>query len=105
VRVELLGDGSLKSAEDLSRATKDQLVLVERLEIARLQPPTRGSAPLLLDDPFAHYDRTRLRLGLEIVADIAQERQVVIFSEDRSLIDEARASCPACSMIELPNPG
>jgi DNA repair exonuclease SbcCD ATPase subunit len=104
VSVELAGDGMVKSADELSRATKDQLFLIERLEIARLLAPSKGSAPLLLDDPFAHYDRTRLGLGLSVVAEVAEERQVVVFSEDRALIDEARGRCPDCAVIELPSP-
>jgi uncharacterized protein YhaN len=104
VSVEVAADGTVKPADELSRATKDQLFLIERLEIARLLAPTKGSAPLLLDDPFAHYDRTRLGLGLSIVSEVAEERQVVVFSEDRALIDEARSRFPTCGVIELPRP-
>jgi DNA repair exonuclease SbcCD ATPase subunit len=104
VQVEIRDSGELKPADELSRATKDQLFLVERLEIARLLAPTKGIAPLLLDDPFAHYDRTRLRRGLEVVSEVAQERQVIVFSEDRELIEPARELCPSCAVIELPPP-
>jgi len=104
VQVEIRDSGQLKPADELSRATKDQLFLIERLEIARLLGPTKGPAPLLLDDPFAHYDRTRLRRGLEVIADAAQERQVILFSEDHDLIDPARELCATCAVIELPTP-
>jgi DNA repair exonuclease SbcCD ATPase subunit len=103
VQVEIQ-DGGLKPADELSRATKDQLFLIERLVIARLLGPTKGASPLLLDDPFAHYDRTRLRRGLEVVLDAAEERQVVVFSEDRDLIGLARDLREACTVIELPSP-
>jgi DNA repair protein SbcC/Rad50 len=96
--------GSLKSADDLSRATKDQLFLVQRLEIARLLTPTKGTPPLLLDDPFAHYDEERMRYGLELVAEAAEERQIILFSEDRSLVESARQVCPSCEVIELATP-
>jgi uncharacterized protein YhaN len=101
VKVVAPETGLVVSADHLSRATKDQIFLVERLEIARLLAPTKGSAPLLLDDPFAHYDETRLRYGLEIVAETAETRQVVLFSEDPSLATLARDLCASCSVIEL----
>ena len=104
VQVEIKETGQLKPADELSRATKDQLFLVERLEIARLLAPTNGQAPLLLDDPFAHYDRTRLRRGLEILADVAEERQVIVFSEDSDLITLARTLRPTTVVIALASP-
>ena len=38
---------------------------MQRLEIARLLTPTKGKPPLLLDDPLAHYDKERMRYGLD----------------------------------------
>lgn len=96
--------GTQVSVEDLSRATKDQIFLIQRLEIARLLDPTTGSAPLLLDDPFAHFDDTRLRLGLEVIRDVAAQRQVILFSEEASLIELAQSVCGACVVVELPAP-
>jgi uncharacterized protein YhaN len=104
VQVVVPETGQLKSADELSRATKDQLFLVQRLEIARLLAPTKGSAPLLLDDPFAHYDRTRLRQGLELIAEAATERQIVLFSEDLELGELAREVCSTCQVITLDAP-
>ena len=77
---------------------------MERLEIAKLLDPTTGEAPLLLDDPFARFDETRLWLGLEVIRDVAAERQVVLFSEDADLVDAARETCGECGVIELPGP-
>jgi DNA repair exonuclease SbcCD ATPase subunit len=104
VQVEIGDGGRLQPADELSRATKDQLFLIERLEIARLLGPTKGAAPLLLDDPFARYDETRLRHALEVIAESARERQVILFSEDRALIDHALEVSPECAVIELPGP-
>src|SRR5439155_10696240 len=101
VQVVVPEDGRLHSADDLSRATKDQLFLVHRLEIARLLAPTKGTAPLLLDDPFAHYDERRLRYGLEIVAETAQDQQVILFSEEPAIAALAAELCATCIVIEL----
>ena len=96
--------GQMKPADELSRATQDQLFFVQRVEIARLLAPVKGRPPLLLDDPFAHYDRTRLRQALEFLGEAAKERQIVLFSEDVDLIDLAREVCPTCEVISLKSP-
>jgi uncharacterized protein YhaN len=57
-----------------------------------------------LDDPFAHYDRTRLRQALEFLGEAAEERQIVVFSEDVDLIDLASEVCPTCEVISLKSP-
>lgn len=85
----------------LSRATQDGIYLVQRLEIVRLLDPTLGAAPLLLDDPFARFDRRRLRLGLELLADIARDRQVICFSEDPAVEALAAEVCPGLHRIRL----
>jgi DNA repair exonuclease SbcCD ATPase subunit len=85
----------------LSRGTQDQIYFVERLEIARLLDPTTGEAPLLLDDPFVHFDEKRLASGLEILGSVAAERQVILFTVDDKLAERARETCSGCETIEL----
>jgi DNA repair exonuclease SbcCD ATPase subunit len=104
VHVVAPGVGRQVGVDQLSRATRDQIFLVERLEIARLLAPTKGSAPLLLDDPFAHYDAKRLRFGLELVREAAEERQVIVFSEDENLPELANEICGDCKVSVLPGP-
>jgi hypothetical protein len=94
----------LVSVEQLSRGTRDQVALVQRLEIARLLDATPGDAPLLLDDPFAHFDAERLRLGAELIAEVSGRRQVILFTEDTAVIERMQEACPDCSVIELPDP-
>ena len=96
--------GTLVNIEQLSRGTRDQVALVQRLEIARLLDPTAGRAPLLLDDPFAHFDPERLRLGAELIAEVAERRQVILFTEDPEVARQIGESCPSCVSIELPDP-
>jgi DNA repair exonuclease SbcCD ATPase subunit len=104
VQVVVPGLGRQVHVDQLSRATRDQIFLVQRLEVARLLAPTSGSAPLLLDDPFAHYDSKRLRLGLELLTEAAEERQVFIFSEDENLATVATEIRGLCNVINLPAP-
>jgi DNA repair exonuclease SbcCD ATPase subunit len=95
---------SLVSIEQLSRGTRDQVALVQRLEIARLLDPTAGQAPLLLDDPFAHFDAERLRLGAELIAEVANDRQVILFTENLEVLKRMQEACPTVSLIELADP-
>lgn len=96
--------GRQVAAESLSRGTQDQIFLVQRLELARMLDPTKGAAPLLLDDPFARSDPDRIRLALEVLGELATERQIIVFSEDPQLADVAAAVCSSCHVIDLPGP-
>jgi AAA domain len=104
IRLYTPESGNLVSIEQLSRGTRDQVALVQRLEIARLLDPTAGSAPLLLDDPFSHFDAERLRLGAELIARVAERRQVILLTENMAVITRMQEVCPSCSLIELPDP-
>lgn len=96
--------GRQVAAASLSRGTQDQIFLVQRLELARMLDPTKGAAPLLLDDPFARSDPDRIRLALEVLGEMAAERQIIVFSEDPQLADVAAAVCSSCHVIDLPAP-
>ncbi|HWX45872.1 MAG TPA: AAA family ATPase [Solirubrobacteraceae bacterium] len=104
IRLHAPESGGFVSVEQLSRGTRDQVALVQRLEIARLLDPTAGRAPLLLDDPFAHFDPERLRLGAELLAEVAGHRQAIVFTESPEVASRIREACPGCALIELPDP-
>jgi DNA repair exonuclease SbcCD ATPase subunit len=104
IRLYTPESGRLVSIEQLSRGTRDQVALVQRLEIARLLDAASGDAPLFLDDPFAHFDAERLRLGAELIAEVSGRRQVILFTEDAALMERMREACPECTVIELPDP-
>jgi len=104
IRLYTPESGRLVSIEQLSRGTRDQVALVQRLEIARLLDATSGDAPLFLDDPFAHFDAERLRLGAELIAEVSGRRQVILFTEDAGVMERMQEASPECSVIELPDP-
>jgi hypothetical protein len=104
IRLYTPESGRLVSIEQLSRGTRDQVALVQRLEIARLLDATSGDAPLFLDDPFAHFDAERLRLGAELIAEVSGRRQVILFTEDAAVMERMQEACPECTVIELPDP-
>lgn len=94
--------GALVPVDLLSRGTQDQIVMVERLEIARILDPTGGSLSLLLDDPFAHFDPQRLHAGVRLLAEVARTRQVLLFTEDPVVVAAARDE--AGEVLELDGP-
>ena len=60
-----------------SEGTTDQLYLALRLAVARELTP---DAPLILDDAFVRFDNTRLQAALELLQEIAAEKQVILFT-------------------------
>ena len=98
--------GSLVPAEQLSRGTQDQIYLIERLAIMRvLSGAAAESAPLLLDDAFAHFDDQRLAAGLDLLGREAEHRQVVLFVDDAGICDELDDLGVPHGQIKLPAPG
>jgi len=53
---------------------------------------------VLLDDPFAHVDAERVRRTLAYLAELAGERQLIVFSTDRAAVELAPSSA---AVIEL----
>ncbi len=62
----------------LSAGTADQLYLAVRLAISQaLLPP---DAPLVLDDALASFDDNRMAAAMELLADLARERQIILLT-------------------------
>lgn len=62
----------------LSGGTADQLYLAVRLAIASVALP--DDAPLLLDDALVQFDDARLAAAMALLRDMAQTRQVILFT-------------------------
>ncbi len=68
----------------LSKGTADQLYLAVRLAVCDLVLPGEDPAPLVLDDALVHFDGERLALALDLLRDLAQTRQILLFTcQDR----------------------
>ena len=98
VRLETPERGEVVDLEALSHGTQRQIYLVERLELVRLLCPSGATPPILLDDPFAHVDAERVERTLAYLAELADERQLVVFSTDRAAVELAPRSA---AVIEL----
>ena len=89
VRLEAPETGAVVDLDQLSVGTQKQAYLVQRLELVRLLCPGDGPLPVLLDDPFAHFDADRLERTLQWLAEAAAERQIIVFATQRRVADLA----------------
>ena len=91
-------EGSVRGREDLlphsalylSRGTADQLYLAVRLAICRLCLPQLP--PIFLDDALSAFDESRLKAALELLRELGQEQQLLLFSchrREQSLMGDA----------------
>ncbi|MFO7947554.1 MAG: hypothetical protein R6V19_12155, partial [Armatimonadota bacterium] len=65
--------------DELSLATREQVYLACRLAFTRLLWEDDGP-PVMLDDPLVNFDRDRRAAALEILREMAKNRQVLIFT-------------------------
>lgn len=64
----------------LSQGTADQLYLAVRLAICSLVLPEEDPCPLVLDDALANFDDGRLTLALDLLRELAKERQILLLT-------------------------
>ncbi len=64
----------------LSQGTADQLYLAVRLAICSLVLPADDPCPLVLDDALANFDDARLTRALELLRELAKERQILLLT-------------------------
>ena len=89
IRLEAPETGAVVDLDRLSVGTQKQAYLVQRLELVRLLCPGDGPLPVLLDDPFAHFDADRLERTLHWLAAASAERQIIVFATQRRVADLA----------------
>lgn len=65
----------------LSRGTQEQLYFVLRVALARTLANDRG-LPMILDDPFVHFDPQRLERTVAMLRALSQRTQVIFFTAD-----------------------
>ena len=70
-------EATLRSAQWRSDGTIDQLYLALRLAVAEELTP---EAPLVLDDAMVRFDDKRLTIALDILKEMAENKQVILFT-------------------------
>ena len=74
------GDSVAHDAEFLSTGTLDMLYLAVRLAVCKLALPEGEPCPLIIDDALVNLDETRLKQAMELLKEIASDRQVILFT-------------------------
>ncbi|MCD7927515.1 MAG: AAA family ATPase [Oscillospiraceae bacterium] len=65
---------------ELSKGTADQLYLAVRLALCELVLPGDDPPPLILDDALVRFDDHRLALALNLLEELAGQRQILLFT-------------------------
>jgi uncharacterized protein YhaN len=73
-------DGSVKQVDELSRGTREELLLCMRLGVVAEFEKTAESLPLILDDVLVDFDDIRRSETVKMLAKFAKNRQVIIMS-------------------------
>lgn len=79
-------EGDTVVPAQLSQGTRDQLALALRLAVIDLVADD-VPLPLVLDDPFVHWDEVRLERAREMLRALARERQVLLLTHRPELAD------------------
>ena len=74
------GDSVPRDADFLSAGALDQLYLAVRLALCELALPEDKSCPLILDDALVNFDDARCKSALELLRDLARDRQILLFT-------------------------
>ena len=74
------GDVETHNVITLSDGTADEIYLSLRLAMCELILGGDDPCPIVLDDALANFDDCRCRRALEVLLDMAKERQIIIFS-------------------------
>lgn len=89
VKARVPETGQILDLEALSSGTRDQVYLIIRLAMARMFAEGLELPPLLLDDPFAYWDATRIQNCIPIIAHNAFDAQTILFTASPDLAAEA----------------
>ena len=89
IHVSAQEETTLRGSQWRSEGTVDQLYLALRLAVAEELTP---DAPLVLDDAMVRFDDKRLATALNILTEMAEDKQVILFtcqSREKKLQGEA----------------
>lgn len=103
-RVRLLALGANRRevpVEALSSGTRDQLFLALRLAALATSFERAETMPLVADDILIEFDDDRTLATLEVLADLGERNQILLFSHHRHVADLARALGERARVVEL----
>jgi uncharacterized protein YhaN len=78
--------GPWREASLLSHGTAEQIYLLLRVALADHLTRPGEVCPLILDEPTSHFDAERTEAVLDLLLELAEERQVIIFSQESEVL-------------------
>jgi uncharacterized protein YhaN len=79
-----------READRLSIGTAEQVYLLLRFALAQHLAVTGETCPLLLDDVTVQADDVRTSAILDLLLQLSEHRQVVLFAQESAVLDWAR---------------
>ena len=110
VRVEMTSEGRMivqdaahntRDPRHLSLGTCQQLYLALRIALLMCAENVGASIPILADDILVHFDDDRRVGAAAALAELAQCRQVILFTCHREVVEVMQAADSACTVLEL----
>jgi uncharacterized protein YhaN len=83
----LTPDGQIKSADQLSRGTAEQLYLSLRFGFVNEFVTHSEPLPLVFDDILVNFDPRRARAAAEAILELAEAQQILFFTCQPSIAD------------------
>ena len=101
--VKVLTGQVARDAINLSQGTAEQIYLLLRIVLVDvLTAASSESCPMILDDVTVHFDAERKVAVLDLLHQVSQERQVIIFSQEEAVRSWAQENFEATDrLIEL----
>jgi len=97
-------DGEIRRADSLSHGTAEQVYLLLRVALAEHLTAPGETCPLILDDVTVHCDDERTVGILRTLQSISQERQIILFTMERRVLDWCTERLPPDCIHRLPPP-
>ncbi len=91
-------DGTYFPIAELSQATKEQAYLALRLSLA-VSMKKSHPFPIIMDDAFVHFDRSRLQQMINLVKELQEEHQFIYFT----CHEDMQQAWPKAQIIQLAN--
>ncbi len=99
--VLMASGGKIKSPEQLSRGTMEQLYLCLRLGLAEEFSRRTESIPLVMDDVLVNFDEERRQVTAELLACFARRHQVLLFTCHRDVVELLREVEPQVHVVTM----
>jgi len=98
--------GPWREAALLSHGTAEQIYLLLRVALADHLTRAGEVCPLILDEPTTHFDAERTSAVLELLLELAEARQIVVFSQETAVLGwaEQHLTEPRHRLVRLGGP-